>query len=98
MSDEPILLDSGEYQALEFALGRRAIVEYEVRSSQPVSVHLVDDDDLADYESGEGFSYFVGARNRKRHFERLRLPAGRYFVVIENEGVDPAAAVCDLYY
>lgn len=93
------ILHSKYHIPIEFFVERRRPrVRYIVESQYPVTVYLMDEDDLSDFENGRSFGYYVGAKRRRYHEEDIKLTySGIYYLVIINEGNKSTAIHYELY-
>lgn len=79
---------AGKFRALPFTAPRRRVVEFTVRSDEPVNTYVVSPDGLGDLRGGDPIRAYGGFDRRKRHHQVVGLSDLRagdpWYLVIYN--------------
>jgi len=94
----PFLLEGESFEALHFNVRRSGLFEYVVAADRAVSVYLIDEEDIEEFQEGELVETYRSSNPRLRHRGRVLIVPGGYYLVIENPSGYPAAVQCDVYY
>lgn len=93
----PFILGANSNIASPYVLPRAGRMRCVVASDRAVSAFVVDDVNLAEFRAGNNYSVYGGHGRLQNHNVTVRLPRGRYYVLIINWSNQPAAVSCEVY-
>jgi len=82
-------LEPHEYQIIEFTVlsNYRLEIHYIVNAEYPISVVLINEDNIENFENDDEYYFYGQMRERRSHDVRIKLPyTGRWNLAILNDG------------